>query len=96
MKPADFDHWLSDRRRATMIVYHRGFLALDRSRDRDLAQLARLALEASGAEVVRTETRSGRVLAPAGPERVILTQRRLGPSCYEYRATRSPVAGFGR
>jgi hypothetical protein len=52
-----------------MIIYHIGFLCIDRETD------------------PKTDFRAQRMMKDAEAGKVLLTQKRLGPGKYEYRAT---------
>jgi hypothetical protein len=75
-------------------VYWTGWLAEQMADCREVRELANAVLYASGALPHPRRTgpgNSGQIIQPpAGPALVELSQRRLGPGQYEYRARRLP------
>lgn len=87
-----FRRWLSRGDGAPSLVYHEGFLLLDRARDRAVDELAQAALLASGAEQPFRHVGPGRrprlVRDPRGPRLVDLVQRRLDDGRWQYLAVK--------
>ena len=82
---SDYDDWMKASRHGDLLVYWRGDLQFDRS------------VEIAESDIARTEERKAintlnavadRIRRDAKDGQLTLTQRRLGESNYEYRATR--------